>query len=410
MVLHHYFMLYLILFLFSAISFTYYILNSYSSIYYREERTEGEKIDLSRVTIAIPVYNENIATFKHVIKSVADQGAKFLVLGDSSNEPYRSITEEYGGRFILSAQRMGKRNALALLLKEIETEYVMFVDSDTVIPSGTLNSMLSHMDENVGGVGTNIAVTNNESPVAYSAEFLERAREVVFRAMSHHGNVMVLDGRCVLYKTAVVKPYITSESFRKNKVLGRKSVMGDDRQITSYITKSGFKAIKDYGTTVYTDPPDDYKKFLRQQVRWQRVGWTHFFKELFNGTARKAGKFYTFELIYMYLLPVSVVLLAIFRLYVEFSVHRGVAIDALSEIQDLLLIGKLHNAIVSFTRSLLIILNVAGNAIFLGTIAIKINRKRIKTIAFGSIALAIMFATTLYGLVTFWKQDSWMTR
>lgn len=405
-----YFYLYLILLLFTAISFTYYILNTYSSVYYKDEQGRNVEVDDKEVTIAIPVYNENVETFRNVVSAVSGQGVKFVVLGDSSNEPYRTITEENGGTFVLSEERGGKRKALSLLLNHVDTEYVMFVDSDTVIPAGAVKSMLSLMEEDVGGVGTNIAVRSNKTGVSYSAEFLERAREVVFRAMSAHGNVMVLDGRCALYRTSLVKPLIQSGSFVSNKVMGRKSVMGDDRQITSYITKTGYRAIKDYRVTVFTDPPQDYKKFVKQQIRWSRVGWTHFFKEIFNGTARKAGAFYTFEMVYMYLLPVLVVLLAIFRLYLEFAVHRRVALDALTQIEDLLLLRATHYAYTEFARAILLMLNVAGNVIFLGAIAAKINKERIKTIAFGSIALGIMFATTLYGLITFWKQKSWMTR
>lgn len=405
-----YFYLYLILLLFSAVSFTYYMLNSYSSVRYRDNANRKADVDISQVTIAIPVYNENVETFKNVVKAVSQQGVKFVVLGDSSDEPYRTITTEAGGRFVLSEVRGGKRKALSKLLDHVETAYVMFVDSDTVIPSGSVKSMLSLMDDDVGGVGTNIAVKNNNTPVAYSAEFLERAREVVFRAMSSHGNVMVLDGRCAMYKSSVVKPLIQSDSFVNNKVMKKKSVMGDDRQITSYITKQGYRALKDYNVTVYTDAPVDYSKFVKQQIRWSRVGWTHFFKEIFNGTARKAGWFYTFEMIYMYLLPVLVVSVALFRLYLEFSVHRRVALDALSQIEDLLLLRASHDLYISLARGALLVLNAVGNLVFLGAIAAKVNKERLRTFAFGSVALGIMFATTLYGLMTFWKQKSWLTR
>lgn len=406
----HYFYLYLILLLFSAVSFTYYMLNSYSSVYYRDRSSRKAVVNKNEVTIAIPVYNENVDTFRDVIRAVSQQDVNFVVVGDSSDEPYRTITTEAGGQFFHYAERGGKRKALSRLLDYVNTEYVMFVDSDTVVPPGAVESMLSMMNSRVGGVGTNIAVRNNKTPVSYSAEFLERAREVVFRAMSSHGNVMVLDGRCALYRTSVVKPLIQSDNFVNNKVLGKKSVMGDDRQITSFITKSGYKAVKDYNVTVYTDAPVDYSRFVKQQVRWARVGWTHFFKEIFNGTAKKAGWFYTFEMFYMYLLPVLVVLMAIFRLYFEFAVHRRVALDVLSQIEDLLLLRATHDAYISFARGLLLMLNAAGNLIFLSAIAAKINRERLKTFAFGSVALAIMFITTLYGLATFWKQKTWLTR
>lgn len=406
----HYIYLYLILLLFTAISFIYYMMNSYSSLSYNDRKGAGGYNDKSSVTVGIPVYNENVDTFREVVKSVAGQGVKFIVHGDTSDEPYRSITEEHGGRFILSTRRQGKRGGLAKLLENVDTEFVLFVDSDTVLPPDAVESMLSMMDEKVGGVGTNISVKNNAAPVSYSAEFLERAREIVFRAMSYHGNVMVLDGRCALYRTALVRPLIQSPDFTDHKVLGKTSVMGDDRQITSYITSAGYRAVKDYSVTVYTDPPVDYKKFVKQQIRWARVGWTYFFKELWNGAAKKAGWFYSFEMVYMYLLPVAVVLVALFRLYLEFSIHRHVALDAVQTIEDLLLLRLQHNEYISIARVMLIVLNTIGNGIFLVAIAMKINRERLKTLAYGSVALGIMFATTLYGLLTIWKQKSWMTR
>ncbi|MGC8608765.1 MAG: glycosyltransferase, partial [Thermoplasmata archaeon] len=215
------------------------------SVFYKPSKS-SDRYTAEDVTILIPVYNEDETIFRNVIDSVSRQGSEFIVFGDSCDEPFRHITEENGGKFVHVIKHTGKRGIMSIAIDYVKTPFVMFVDSDTILPDNAEKDMMLYFSENVGGVGSNITIYNNGKGVSSSSEFVERVREVLFKALSRSGSVMVLDGRCVIYKTEIVKPFLTSVEFTDNRILGKKSVLGDDRQITSYILHSGYKAVKDY--------------------------------------------------------------------------------------------------------------------------------------------------------------------
>ena len=393
----------------TGISVIYYIINSYSSLKY-SPGVRPDNADLSKVTIVMPVYNEDVRVFKEVIESVRIQGCRFVVVGDSSDEPYRSIVTAAGGFFSLQETRKGKKRALARAMDFVDTEYLMLVDSDTVLPPDAAKSLLSYFDAKVGGVGANITIKKTGSPVSYASEFVERSREVVFRAMSAHGNVMNLDGACVMLRTGLVRPYIRSEEFLDSKLFGRPSVLGDDWLITGHVIKSGYTAVKDYSTRVESYPEKDLKKFVKQNVRWARSGWIRFGRELSDGTAVKAGRFYTFELIYTYLLPLIVLGFIVFRAYTFFVSLPG-PVRVLDLIRDLFFLNAGDVGFVIYTKLLLFLANFAGSLIFLGAIIDRIHAERLKTLTYGTFALLVLWVTNIYGILTFWKSGNrWLTR
>ena len=406
----------------ALLSFIYYILNVYYSDKYHQEKLRND-IDISKATIVVPVYKENVTTFSSVIMSIKNQGVKFIVVGDSSNEPYKSITEKYGGTFILLKEHVGKRMALVEGISHIVTPYVMLVDSDTVLPANALKDMLSNFKDNIGGVSVNIKIRQNGTKISYASEFIERAREVVFRAMSYHGSILVADGRCAMYRTDLIKPYMMSDDFKNKRILGKKTMLGDDIQITSYLIKNKYRVVKDYNVVVETDSQENFKKFVHQQVRWARNGWYYFFKNLSNGTTRSAGKFYTFEVLYLYIVPFVGFLLLLYRMYFiwgRFGYYDSMTIENLGrriffEIFPI----DVHFGVRRFDPVFLfilmdklatLILGVTGNALFITAVMIKIPRDRLRTLGYGAIAIAIMFLANLYGFFTFWKQSKWLTR
>ena len=72
----------------AVISIIYYLVNSYHSINYRQP-IGINPVNPDRVTALIPVYNEDPEIFARVISAVKKQGIKFVVVGDSSFDPYR---------------------------------------------------------------------------------------------------------------------------------------------------------------------------------------------------------------------------------------------------------------------------------------------------------------------------------
>ncbi|MEM0127620.1 MAG: glycosyltransferase family 2 protein [Thermoplasmatales archaeon] len=396
----------------TVIYLVYYFVNVYYLLKHGNAKKTKSYVETGDVTILIPVYNEKAGLFARVIDSAAAQGVNIIVVGDSSNEPYRSIAESKGAHFIYVERRGGKRRALSEGIKFVNTKFVLFLDSDTVLPKDAVKKMMAHFKEDVGGVGANVTVVRSSKGASYSAEFMERAREIVLRAMSAHGgSVMVIDGKCAMYRTDLIKPLVISKEFTEPKVAGRPAIMGDDQQMTSYIIRNGYKAEKSFEVMVETEPPENFKQFTKQSIRWARSSYYYFFKNIFNGTALHAGGFYTFETIATFVMPFLTLGLGLFRLYFEFrfiGYHAGTFFDVIRDFIAFNLIG-FHGGRNSIIH-LLSFAGIPGPAIFGSALAFNLKRERLRTLGYGGVALLIIFLTSIYGMLTCWKQWTWLTR
>ena len=404
--------IYIILFsiLFGFVSLIYYLSNARRSINYRI-RGNNHEGDVRDVTVVVPVYNENVKLFERCISSISRQGSPFIVVGDSSLEPYRSITRAYGGKFIYSKIRGGKRRALSLGMENVATKYVMFVDSDTTIPKHAVKSMLSKFGPNIGGVGASISIRLNSSWISYASEFFEKLKEITFRAMAKSGAVMVLDGRCCMYQTNLISGFMKSDEYRNYSLLGIKSGLSDDRHITSHILNLGYKAVIDYNVVVKTESQKSLKMFVKQMVRWTRAGYMYFFDEFLHMRYIKKGPFYAFEMLYMYALPVVTILLFASRIYLYMfhGINTEISRDLLLAYNVITLnFARIHPLIILYYA--MQVLDLIAIAIFGVALYARVKRHRKKTFAYGGIAMLIILFATFYGLLTIWRQNSWLTR
>ncbi|EQD35111.1 glycosyltransferase, partial [mine drainage metagenome] len=195
---------------FSVISTAFYIINSYRSVRYKQTESNITSKP-SDVTIIVPVYNEETEFFNNVLSAVESQGTKVIVVGDGCSYPYSEIAAKHSFTFLTTLVRGGKRKALSLAMHYVDTPYVMFVDSDTLLPADSVADLLSSFTSEVGGVGANLRIVEDGRALSYAAEFVERSREVILKAMNHNGHVMILDGGAAIYRTELVKPFILSK-------------------------------------------------------------------------------------------------------------------------------------------------------------------------------------------------------
>ncbi|MDE1870676.1 MAG: glycosyltransferase [Candidatus Micrarchaeota archaeon] len=393
-------------------SFLYYSINSYMALSYSEEiRAPSTDADVSDATVIVPVYEEDPETFKQCIEAIKLQGSKFIVVGDSSNEPYRKITTGNGGSFIFLKKHSGQRAAHAAAMKHVDTKYVLLVDSDTIIPPNALKSMLSKMDDGIGGVGTRISI-KPDGWVSYSAEFFQRAKDVIFKAMASSGYIFVVGGRCCLLRTSAVKGFMASEEFLESKVLGRKCIIAEDMHITNHMRKLGYKAVIDYGVNVVTDAPRTFGSLFKQMVRWARGGYIYFLKDIADGAFFKNGALYSFEMFYIYLLPVTILVTGIIRIQIMMEYGASNIIGSgIGSIGNLMFLNtKLMGSGVATYMGIAMIVSTIGTIVFLLTLLKFITKSRLKTMALGGITSLIMFLASIYALATVWKQDDWLTR
>ena len=396
---------------FTVITILYFFLNSFFAFRSNKKPSKGKSIyNLSDVTAVIPVYNEDIGIFEKVVKSVYDIGIEFIVVGDGSLEPYKSITEKYHGKFVYLKEHKGKRHALAEGIKNVYSPLVLFLDSDTIIDKGSLLKLLSSFDENVGGVGPNIRIMYNRKNkyAYYYSEFFERLSEMVNRAINYFGNSIILSGQCVIYRTEIVKPYITSKEFLEPKMFGKNIVISDDRDLTDYIIKKGYKAVKVFDAVAYTKPPKDIKVFTKQVIRWTRANYLNFLREIIDGSISKRGTLYVFDMIYANLLPLFTILF----MYLEFerfakllSSLKGFSM----KIINIILLTPLHYQRPDFLFYFTHFGGIIAVLPFILVLVYLIPEDRLKTLIYGSVALAVQYIASLYALFTFLWQD-WLTR
>lgn len=389
----------------SVLSVTYYLLNSYLS---RKRNTPNEKsegLTPQDATIVITVFNESVEHLKRAIASVRDQVSEIIVVGDGVEQPYLSMCRDEGVTFLSTGIHSGKRKAMALGVSKVKTKVVVFMDGDMIPESDAIGNIMKEYSPRVGGVGGNITFDTMDGKfVSYASQFIERSKEIIQRSMKHFGSVMLIDGGFGSYRMDVVGKYITSPEFYDFKIQGNIPYYGggDDADLTSHIIGKGYVATKSFEARVTTLPKDSIKSYMKQNIRWSRTGWRTFFKSLRNGSLKKANKFYKFEQIFTYTLPIVflVVILLKGTIFLEVLHFRGF-IPAIFSMIGFHFHGHISNLDILYRLSTTS--SAVASMVFAGSVATRTLKNRLKTLAYGSIGAGILFIATIYALFTYNK-------
>jgi cellulose synthase/poly-beta-1,6-N-acetylglucosamine synthase-like glycosyltransferase len=400
--------LFLVIGLLGAVPVAYLLVNTYFAGK-RHPPAVRTPVPLTDITVIVPVREPKIEVFRESVASVARQGCVFLVVGDGCLEPYRTIVESYRGRFIYVEGHAGKKAALAAGIAEVRTPYVLFVDSDTILPENAARDLASRFTANVGGVGANLSVKDTGHGVAYCGEFVERAREVVLRAMSSRGSVLYLDGACAMFRTEAIRPFVGSPEFQDLRVLGRPSLLGDDWLLTDHLLREGFTTVKAYDVRVVTYPKESYSEFVRQNVRWSRSNWIRLGRFLTGRGPKNRGAFFTFEVLGMYALPL--IALATLLTRVPFLIHAVLRAPPNLTGEGVLVLhavlGLSRTMSTAIARIAFTLVGAFATGAYLGTLLRGSRHPTLRMVAYGALGTAVLFGTALFGLATFWKRPRW---
>jgi hyaluronan synthase len=82
------------------------------------------------------------------------------------------------------------------------------------------------------------------------------------------GAVSCCPGCFAAYRREAILPLLAA--WEHQKFLGVECTYGDDRALTNRILKAGWRSIYDARAEAWTDAPDEYGKFFRQQLRWKK--------------------------------------------------------------------------------------------------------------------------------------------
>jgi hyaluronan synthase len=228
-------------------------------------------------SVIIPVVDEPECLFKDVLTRIQKQGPGELivVINGPKNESLEKICIQFSRLYNnfkwIYTPIPGKRNALVQGLKLARKPILVLVDSDTVWEDNTLQELIKPFgDRLVGGVTTKQRILNiNQGIIPKFADWVENIRNTYsFKSYSVFGQIGCLPGRTIAIRKVCFDR--CAKQFLEEKFLGIRLEYSDDRSLTNYILKQGYKTVYQETSQVYTTAPVTWKKYTKQQLRWAR--------------------------------------------------------------------------------------------------------------------------------------------
>ncbi len=238
--------------------------------------------ELPSLTVVIPAYNEGRQVADTMFSVAASDypadKLQIIAVDDGSQDDtwlwMQRANAEMPGRFTLIRQprNMGKRHALYEGFRQSVGEFLVTIDSDSMIEPPTLRRLVSPMvkDQVVGGVGGNVRVLNMK------AGLIPRMMEVAFTfgfdflraSHSRVNTVMCTPGALSAYRKSAVMPVL--DQWLNETWLGKPYRIGEDRYLTNLILRQGYHVLFQSNAMVFTNVPVKYKGLVKMLMRWAR--------------------------------------------------------------------------------------------------------------------------------------------
>jgi len=232
-------------------------------------------------TVLIPVVDEPLELFREVLRRIEQQRPTetIVVVNGAANPLLEAVCAEFPSVTCTWTPVAGKRNAIRVGLAMTTQPIVVLVDSDTLWTEyrdaaglhRTLDELVKPFaDPRVGGVTTRQRILAPErSWITRWADWLENTRALYsMPAMSVLGQVGCLPGRTIALRRESLER--SMPGFMSERFLGVFLEISDDRTLTNYALKQGYRTVYQSTSLVYTDAPLEVRKLFKQQLRWAR--------------------------------------------------------------------------------------------------------------------------------------------
>lgn len=278
------------------IKFTFVNLNTISQVYtvlictyvlsrfalagfYRAPRDVGLE---PSVAIIVPAFNEGsvIARTIHACRAVDYPADKLetIVINDGSADdtwPHMlNAASQYSDgtvKCLNLGSNKGKRAAMAAGIRATSAEILVFVDSDSLPGADAVRKLVQgFVDPRVGAISGLTYVKNSHTNLLTRIQWGRYyvSYQLLKRAESVLGATTCCSGCFSAYRRTAVANLL--DAWENQRFLGVLCTYGDDRALTNRIIKNGWLTRYDARAEAWTDAPDTYRKFFRQQLRWKK--------------------------------------------------------------------------------------------------------------------------------------------
>ena len=222
-----------------------------------------------RVAVLIPAYNEEkviVRTIRSVLHSDYENLHVIVIDDGSSDNTFEVARAAYtreiaAGRVqVLTKANGGKAAALNYAIEEIDEEFYVGIDADTVIAADAIAKLMPHFeDPRIGAVAGNAKVGNRVNLwTRWQALEYITSQNFERRALDLFNVVTVVPGAIGAWRTTAVK---TAGCYPLNTV-------AEDADLTMNLLEHRYKVVYEDRALAFTEAPIDAKGLMRQRFRW----------------------------------------------------------------------------------------------------------------------------------------------
>ena len=259
-------------------------------------------------TVIVPVYNQKemieiviAAIFRSTYRNI-----EVVAVNDGSTDGTKEILDRLAEKNpslkVIHKENEGKRKAVAVGFHNSKGKYLIMIDSDSVVDKNAILEIMRTFkaNPNIGGVVGQAKVWNADKNILTKCQdvWYDYSFNIRKCAESYFGTVMCLSGCLAGYRREAIERYIPYW-------INAKLKDSEDRELTTYVITPkkvkplltpttqkvmmwmakyddaedrgltgqalvDWKAVYAPGAVVYTDVPDNFRVFLRQQKRWKK--------------------------------------------------------------------------------------------------------------------------------------------
>lgn len=242
---------------------------------------EKEVLNNLRVSVLVPVYNEDPYFLKACIESLVNQTRKpteIHIVDDGSDKS--EYTEVIG--YIKSlktniriswtlTENLGKRNAQKVgIMRSSQPDIFLTVDSDTILdPRAIEQGLIPFVDPEVKSVaGVLLALNNDENFLTRFSGTWETSWQLVDRSGQSALNcVTVNSGPLAFYRASIIQKYL--KAYMSETFFGKPVKFSDDSLLTTYCLYHG-KTVQQPTSICFSAVPNNVNHHLRRFTRWMR--------------------------------------------------------------------------------------------------------------------------------------------
>lgn len=243
---------------------------------------QQQELDLLRVTVNVPVYNEDAAILDRALWALVNQSRPpdcIHVVDDGSTEDYSPLRRHWEGshhhgltevRWSRQANQGKKAAQARTFTSSPDADIIVTVDSDSALARTALDEGLKPFaDDRVQSVAGMVLVHNVDANwITRVVEAQQNFFQVVScGAQSVLGGCLVNRGPLALYRAQLLRE--VAAAYVGETFLGRRVKLGDDAALTLFARGRG-RTVQQNSAFVFSVYPETISHHLRQWTRWMR--------------------------------------------------------------------------------------------------------------------------------------------